>query len=262
LNIPKTGASNSDAIAVVIGNSNYSNTKNVDFAVNDAKTMKKYLINTLGYKEGNIMYVENATNSKFEVIFGDERGPDGKLKDWIKPGRSDVFVYYSGHGAPGLNDKKGYLVPIDGEPQYIENSCYPADVFYNNLAQLDAKSITVVIDACFSGADLFESISPIVIKVTTENKINNGLVFTSSSANEVSSWYNEKGHGMFTYFFLKAIHDKNGDVNNDGQLTAQEIQNYITDHADGVPYYSKRLHGVQQTPQLEGVNKEKVIVTY
>ena len=101
-----------------------------------------------------------------------------------------------------------------------------------------------------------------VIKVTTENKINNGLVFTSSSANEVSSWYNEKGHGMFTYFFLKAIHDKNGDVNNDGQLTAQEIQNYITDHADGVPYYSKRLHGVQQTPQLEGVNKEKVIVTY
>ena len=262
LNIPKTSISNSSAIAVVIGNSNYSNTKNVDFAVHDAKTMKKYLINTLGYKEGNIMYVENATSSKLEVIFGNERGPDGKLKDWIKPGISDVFIYYSGHGAPGLKDKKGYFVPVDGNPRYIENSCYPADVFYSNLSQLDAKSITVVIDACFSGADIFENISPIVVRASTENKINNGLVFTSSSGNQVSSWYNEKGHGMFTYFFLKAIHNKNADANNNGQLTAQEIQNYISNHSEGVPYYSKRLHGVQQTPQLKGINKEKVLIIY
>ena len=262
LNIPKTRNYNPNAIGVIIGNSNYNNTKNVDFAVKDAKTMKKYLINTLGYKEGNIMYVENGSYSKFRTIFGDQTSNNGKLNDWIKPGMSDVFIYYSGHGAPGLKDNKGYFVPVDGEPKYIENSCYPADVFYNNLAQLDAKSITVVIDACFSGAELFENISPIVVKASTENKINNGLVFASSSGGEVSSWYNEKQHGMFTYFFLKAMHNKNADANNDSQLTAQEIQNYITDHAEGVPYYSKRLHGVQQTPQLKGINKEKVIITY
>ncbi len=116
---------------------------------------------------------------------------------------------------------------------------------------------------CFSGADLFENISPIVVKASTSQaSIKNGLIFTSSSGDEVSSWYNAKSHGMFTYFFLKAIHDKNADANKDDNLTAQEIQNYISDHAEGIPYYSKRLHGVQQTPQLKGINKEKVLVTY
>ena len=128
---------------------------------------------------------------------------------------------------------------------------------------MDAKSITVVIDACFSGADIYENISPIVVKANTSQKsIQDGLVFTSSSGDEVSSWYNEKNHGMFTYFFLKAIQNQNADTNKDGKLTAQELQNYISDHAYGVPYYSKRLHGIQQTPQLEGLDKDKVLINY
>ena len=98
--------------------------------------------------------------------------------------------------------------------------------------------------------------------VVAEVEGENVLLFSSSNHNEVSSWYKDKNHGMFTYYFLKALQDGNADKNKDGNITAQEIQNYVSDNAYGVPYYSRRLHGVTQTPQLKGVNKSKVILQY
>jgi len=55
--IPKLSKSNPDAVAVIIGNKNYrkKDIPSVDFALEDASIMKQYLINTLGYREGNIL---------------------------------------------------------------------------------------------------------------------------------------------------------------------------------------------------------------
>ena len=259
--LPSSNNRASNAIAVVIGNKKYQKTKNVDFALNDAAVIKKYLIDVLGYKKGNILYYENASLSDFRTIFGNKNAPIGKLYNTIRPNRSDVFIYYAGHGAPSLDNQQSYFLPIDCDPQYISKGGYSLDVFYENLAQLPAKSITVVLDACFSGADIFENISSVGIK-PTKHQLNNGVIFTSSTGNQVSCWYNEQGHGLFTYFFLKAIHNKNGDTNRDNCLTLQEIYDYISDNANGVPYFSRRLHGVNQQPQLFGKDTSRVFVKF
>jgi hypothetical protein len=52
-------------------------------------------------------------------------------------------------------------VPVECNPNYVENSGYSLDVFYQNLAQLKAKSLTIVLDACFSGANVFQQNSSI-----------------------------------------------------------------------------------------------------
>ena len=68
-----------------------------------------------------------------------------------RPG-SDVVVFYSGHGVPGLKDRRGYLLPVDANPNTAEINGYPIDVLYANLSQLEeAKSVQVYLDACFSG---------------------------------------------------------------------------------------------------------------
>ncbi|MBI4682857.1 MAG: caspase family protein [Nitrospirae bacterium] len=154
-NLPITKAQNKDAFAVVIGNSDYRHTKNVDFAVNDARTVKTYLTEVLGFKEGNIFFISNATKGDFETYFGTKDDHKGKLFNQVKPEKSDVFIYYAGHGAPGLKDRKGYFVPVDADPQYVEKSGYSLDVFYENLSRISAKSVTVVMDSCFSGADIY-----------------------------------------------------------------------------------------------------------
>jgi hypothetical protein len=263
-NLPITNGNNSNAIAVIIGNSNYANTKSIAYAISDAQSMKNYLINVLGFKEGNILFKENATLGDFNTLFGTKENQKGRLANTIKENISDVFVFYAGHGAPGLKDNKGYFVPVECNPNYVENSGYSLDVFYQNLAQLRAKSLTIVLDACFSGANVFDKISPLTIKVIDPVlTMKNVVVIASSSGTEVSTWYDEKQHGMFTYFFLKAIQDKDqSDKNKDGVLTYQELYDYVSDRNEGVPYQAARIHGIEQHPTITGDMKEKVFIKY
>lgn len=157
---------------------------------------------------------------------------------------------------------KTYFVPVECDPHYVELSGYPTDVFYENLAKIPTKSVTVVLDACFSGAGLFENISPIAIKVKERAPIEKMTILSSSSGDQVSSWYNAKQHGLFTWFFLKAIHSKNADSNHDNSLTWKEIVDYFSDNAYGVPYHARRLHNVEQVPVLMGAERAEVLVEF
>ena len=261
-NIPR-GVKNNDVIAVVIGNRDYQKTKQVDFAMRDAALMKQYLISAFGLKEGNIFIINNATKGDFETYFGTDRNYQGKLYNSVKSQVTDVIIFYSGHGAPSIKDQKGYFVPVECDPQYVELGGYSIDTFYNNLAEIPAKSMTVILDACFSGAELLENISPIILDIDNPIIIlENSLIISSSQSDQPSSWYKEKKHGMFTYFFLKAIHNRNADYDNNGDITYNEIYQYVSDSNDGVPYNTKLLHGFEQNPQLSGQDTDKIAVKY
>lgn len=258
--VPRTKRRNNDAIAVVIGNRDYRNTDipAVDFAINDAESVRNYLVHVLGYREGNIIVKLNASKGDFESVFGTRDDHRGKLFNYLKEGKSDIFVYYSGHGAPDLQNRQGYFVPTDADPQMIGLSGYSLKLFYENLAKVSrdmrVRSVFVVIDSCFSGVSekglLIKNASPITIEVADPVLgMKNAVVLTSSSNTEVSSWYPETGHGMFTYFFLKALQQ----TAEDGRpVSAKEVFNAVSDKTEGVPYYARRLHGRVQTPQLRG----------
>ncbi len=261
---------NRDAIAVVIGNQTYESKDipPVSFAINDASAIKKYLIDTLGYKDGNIIQNTNASKADLEMIFGTERNYKGMLYNYIKPQKSDVFIYYSGHGSPDPNTNKAYLVPTDCNPTMMDLTAYPLDILYGNLPKIEAKRVTVVIDACFSGGTntgkwLIPNASPALLKVINPVTAQNNLtILTSAENNQVSSWYPEKQHSLFTYFFLKAV-TGDADLNQNKQITFQEIYNFVADRAEGVPYYAKRLHGGRtQTPTMQAADNDAVFVKY
>lgn len=262
-NIPKTGMKNDNGIAVVIGNREYGgDVPDVEFAVRDAEYVREYLIKTMGYRPGNIFYYTNATFSNMKVAFK-------KLKNAVKKEKSDVFIYYSGHGAPDSLSGQGFFVPVDADPNFIKETGYAVKDLYTMLNTLGSKSTTVVIDACFSGSSggpgsanermLLKRISPISIHIdkamlTRENS----AVFSSSTGVQVSSWYTEKKHSLFTYYFLKALQG-DADSNRDKMLTLSEIKDYIDDK---VPYMARRLNNRVQTPQLQTLDRNKVLVNY
>jgi len=230
----------------------------------NGNVVKSTILKALGYKEGNILYHPNATNAVFRSLFGSREIPEGRLAQLVKPGRSDVFVYYSGHGAPDLNDERGFFVPVDCAPGDVRLNGYPLDLFYQNLSRIEARSTTVVIDACFSGGSnqgmIIKEASPIGIRVTNPAlELDNGVVFTSSGGDEISSWYPEKGHGLFTYFFLKGVQGA-ADANRDAHISAAELHAFVQDRSEGVPYMARALYqGRRQTPGLFG-DRERVIV--
>jgi hypothetical protein len=260
--LPRAKQMNPDAIAVVIGNANYEKTKSVDYALNDAASVKQYLITSFGLKEANIFYIEDARKSDFELLFGVKGNAKGKLFNNVKAGKSDVFVFYAGHGATGLNDKSAYFVPVDCDAQYLEIGGYPTDVFYQNLAQIPAKSFTVWLDACFSGTDLVQNVSPIVIKGKGFAGMANGMLMASSADDQYSTWYPEQGHGLFTYFLLKGIQQARADKNGDNRLTFNELYQFMSDKTEGIPYWARKLNNIEQVPLIKGSGIEKVLMEY
>ena len=270
LNIPETKMDNPDGIAVVIGNRHYDHPDipDVKYAVNDAEVVKKYLINTLGYKEENIIFETNISKAKFEILFGISGNHKGKLYSYVRPGQSDVLIYYSGHGAPDANSQKGFFLPVDSDPTSIAFNGYPLDLFYENLSKINAGTLTVVLDSCFSGGTssgdwIITKASPALIQVNNPMIYQtNAVVLSSSTNNQISSWYEEKGHGLFTYFFLKGISGAS-DNNEDGQITYTELYDYVSNKSKGVPYWAKRLHGGRvQMPTIEGKMIDHVFVTF
>ena len=271
VNIPPTKMKNPDGVAVVIGNRNYlsNDIPEVKYALNDSRIMKEYLIKTLGFSEGNVIYMENATKIDFEEIFGIRGNHKGELYDFIKPGKSDVFIYYSGHGAPDTNTLMGYFIPSDCKSPKYELTGYSLDLFYENISKLPAKNVTVVLDACFSGGtssgkSLIGSSSPFGIKVDNPAVAkDNTICMTSSEGDQISSWYDEKHHGLFTYFFLKSIKDAANNKEKKNDLTFEELYESLRDNTEGVPYWARRLYqGRNQTPTIQGSNLSKIFIQY
>ena len=235
---PNLGKRARNAVAVVIGNRNYRirGVPSVDYAERDARIFKSYLTRTLGLSESDVMYFTDASFTDFNEIFGTQSEYRGKLYSRVKSG-TKVYVFYSGHGAPDVEEGTGYFVPSDSDPSKIKLTGYPVGLMKRNLAKLPTDDITVVIDACFSGQSdkgdfLIKGISPAMLKLKDPEVIRGVSVFSAATKNQVSSWYNDARHGVFTYYFLagmQGLADKDGDR----KVTYGEMDEYLQENIPG-----------------------------
>lgn len=255
------GRVNRNAIAVVIGNRNYSvrnkDLSDVDYAHRDHDEMVNFLVNGLGYRQGNVISLKDATQADLNRVFGIRGNHQGELYNWVKEGESDLFVFYSGHGVPDLETKEAYLMPVDADPDLIRMSGYPLELLYQNLSKIQARSMTVVVDACFSGRShakaLIKNISALVIRTRDPAhmlKRDNVTVITASRATEVASWDENRKLGLLTHYFLEGVGgaaDREGD--NDQVVTLGELKEYLEGE---VTYQARRQYNRKQNPQVLG----------
>lgn len=247
-----------DDIAVIIGNSNYKkqgkNIPNVDPAYADADAFKQWVIRAKGVREGNIIYLRDATSAQMISAFGSERSYKGQLFNWTKPGISDVYIYYSGHGAPAGDEKSAYLVPSDTNSATVQLTGYPLATLYNNLTRLPAKSITVVLEACFSGAsqngNVISRTSGLYISPKLPTAPSNITVISAGRADQVASWEEDGSQSLFTKFFLmgmggKADNKPYGDGN--GDVSFDELNKYLS---GTLTYFARRYYGRDQNAQI------------
>jgi uncharacterized caspase-like protein len=235
------------AYAVVVGIEQYrEKLPKADFADRDAKIMGDYLTKVLGYPEENVVIRvnERATRTDLAKYFEDW------LRNNVEPGGS-VFVYYSGHGAPNPRTGEAYLVPFDGDPSFVETTAYPLKQLYAALDKLPAREITVVLDSCFSGAGgrsvLAKGAKPMLL--TVENTMLAGgktIVLSASAGDQISSAYQEQGHGLLTYFFLKGLQGE-ADLNKDGAIDLAEVYEYVKPNVQRI---ARKQYNNEQTPQL------------
>ena len=249
-----------DAVAVIIGNKAYEGSiPAVDFAHNDADAVKRFVIDVLGTDPSNVIDVRDATKAQLEGVFGNERSHQGRLWRYLDPeGGSDVVIFYSGHGVPGLKDKRGYLLPVNGEPDLAEINGYPVDVLYANLAKLSTRSVTVFLDACFSGETpkgmLIQATSGISIHPKLPEEISGLTVVTAAAGDQVASWDLDASHGLFTRHLLDALYgaaDETPAGNGDRRVTLAEARIYLDRHMTRA---ARREYGREQKVTVQGAD--------
>lgn len=211
LQIPETNASNPNTFVIIIANEDYKSVASVPFALNDGRTFAKYCQRTLGIPAANIKVHENATYNDIRLAMA-----------WLKnvcekyEGEASVIFYYTGHGIPDESDKSAYLLPVDGDGRYVATG-YKVDDLYQKLGEMPTKSVTVLLDACFSGATrdgkMVAQAKGVALKVKKGTPLGNTVVLSAAQGDETAGFNEEEGHGMFTYFVLKKLQETQGDVN-------------------------------------------------
>ncbi len=235
--IPTCDVTNDKIFAVIIGNENYRRVAKVEFALNDASVFAEYCHKTLGLPEQNIKVYKDAT-------LGDIKDAIRKIQRIAAAYKGDlnVIFYYAGHGIPDETSKSAQLLPTDTDGSFAD-LCVPVDELYSELASMNAKSVTVFLDACFSGAargdGMLAAARGVAIKAKHNAPQGKMVVFSAATDDQTAYPIKEKGHGMFTYYLLKKLKETCGDV------TLGELADYVFTN---VTRQSAVVNDKEQTP--------------
>lgn len=237
--IPIASKPQTNTYAIVIANENYKRVPNVPHALNDGRVFQKYLISTFGIPEDNIDYLEDASLNDIKYALSNVAQRCEAFRDQVS-----VIVYYAGHGVPDEKTADAFLLPVDGfgtDP----SSGLNLDDFYDSLSAMPAKSVVVLLDACFSGAKrdggMLMATRGITIKPKMHVPDGKLIVFSATSNEETAFPIEEQKHGLFTYTLLRKIQETGGDI------TWGDLADYVT---KTVKNRSIDLNGKLQTPTV------------
>lgn len=240
--IPECPEENDDTYALIIANENYEMAADVPMAINDGKVFSEYCTKTLGLPQSNVRYYEDATFGTFMMAMRDIKN----IASVNRPGDFNLIFYYAGHGMPDESTKDAFLLPVDADGMQTE-VCYPLRRLYSELGNLGAGSVLVFLDACFSGASrdggmvASSATRGIALKAKDEAPQGNMVIFSAASGQETALPYEEKGHGLFTYYLLKKLQVTQGNV------TLKELGEYISEN---VRKQSVVINRKSQTPSV------------
>ena len=243
--IPVNNLQRKNTFALIVGNEDYKSFQagfdeevNVSFAAIDAEIFSQYVHKTMGVPKKNITLITNGTAGQIKQGLN-------KMRQIARAynGAAELIFYYAGHGLPDVSTGTPYLIPVDVDGSDLSFAISLDDAL-NTLTGAPHTRVTVFLDACFTGGSRGEQLVAsrgVKIKPKSPYMRGNLVVFTATSGNEAAFAYEQKGHGMFTYFLLKKLQQTQGNV------TYFELAEYLQDQ---LPKNSIVINNKIQTPQV------------
>jgi hypothetical protein len=251
-----------DRLAVIIGVEKYKTIQKAAYAKSDAEYFTEYAKRAFGIESKNI---KTLTDEQADYI-SSKKALFKWLKQKINPNQTEVLVFYSGHGLATPNGKEFFLLTSDSDGDFIEDTALSRKIIIERIASFNPKSVTMFIDACYSGETrdsnddelLIASAKPLM-KLEDDSKLpDNFNMFSASQMSQASSsTKKETGvqNGIFSYYLMMGL-EGNADLDNDGKITNGELYKYLIQK---VPRVARSLHNREQEPFFKG-NSNSVLV--
>lgn len=190
--------------AIVIGINQYRFLQPLKYAKRDAEAMQKFLMQ----------------EAKFDRIFlftDDSPEIGGKptepfranllrvlrqifAEPFMKDG-DNFWFFFSGHGIP--HNGQDYLMPLDGDPEDIENTGISTNTITNYLRSCGADNAVMILDACRSSGK--KSGEGIGRQTEAEARQTGVISLFSCSPNQYSYELEAVSQGAFTYALLEGL---------------------------------------------------------
>jgi hypothetical protein len=244
-----------DIVAIIVGIQNYKRIPKAEYASDDAQDFYDYAIRALGVKPENIKLLIDDGADEVDIL--------AAFRNWlpakVKKNKTDLVVFYSGHGLPSEDGKSLYFLPYNAHRELIEETAINQSKIVSAIQLAQPKSVTMFIDACYSGQArsgeaLMASAKPVTLKSTASTYPDGFTVITASQPDQISWSSPNLKHGIFSFYVMKGL-EGDADENKDGKITAGELQNYLSDM---VPRQAMSM-SKKQMPQLVG-DTERVLV--
>ncbi|MEE9255707.1 MAG: caspase family protein, partial [bacterium] len=240
--------------AVVIGVNKYLNVPSLRYAVGDAKAFADFLTGHLGVPNKNVTMLldEKVTLRSLRTTLGVTLRKAAGPKD-------TVIIYYAGHGGtePDDQDRDGdglekYLLPHDADPEALFGTAMSMGGLQSVFRRIRSERLVFIADACYSGAvggRTILSSRRATVSDQFMNRLSKGkgrIILSAAGANQVAQEDEKLGHGVFTYYLIKALKGA-GDRDGDGYVTVDEAYDYVS---KAVP----KATGQSQTPVRKGTS--------
>jgi hypothetical protein len=218
-----------DAVAIIIGIQNYKRVPRAEFANKDATEFNEYAIRALGIRPEKIKMLLDDEADEVNIV----KAFENWLPIQVNKDKTDVYVFYSGHGLPAPDGKSLYFLPHGVDKELLSRTAIAQNEIVAALANAKPKSVTMFIDACYSGQTrggdvLIADAKPVSLKTDTNVYPANFTVITASTSDQISSSSSELKHGIFSFYLMKGM-EGDADANQDGKITVGEMQDYLSD---------------------------------
>jgi len=169
-------------------------------------------------------------------------------------------VFFSGHGLPAPDGKSLYFLPHGVDKELLSRTAVSQNDIVAALTAAKPKSVTMFIDACYSGQTrggdiLVANAKPVSLRSDTNAYPPNFTVITASANDQISSSSPELKHGIFSFYLMKGMEGE-ADANKDGKITVGEMQDYLSDKVSRQAMTLNR----KQTTQLVGDAAQVLVV--
>src|SRR5262245_17561663 len=221
---PDAAAANNRAL--LIGISQYAELEGLKYADADVKTFSQILTEFGGYRRQDVTLLLNTEATKRRIMDEISR----VVRESKRQPLDHFILMFAGHGMPGQIEtgrKSGgvdaniFLAPSDastGNETFIDRAWLA-----KQLSEIDARSIVIVFDSCYSGAEAFgelflENLGYSVRSFAANEKARPPAAqkriayFASSREDQPSAEYDELRHGALSYCLFENIRRARAEV--------------------------------------------------
>ena len=246
---------NPDAVALIVGIESYASLPPAQYADLDANHFYDFAHHALGVPISRIKLLTDAQAGRTDLL----KAMRTWMKSEIAGGKSDVYIFFAGHGLASDDGTKTYLLPTDGDLGLLDETSILRDDLIASAK--GARTITLFLDTCYSGGTrgtevLLAGARPIAIVPDESGLPANVTLLAAATGAQLSSTYDVAQHGLFSYWLMKGLEGE-AEANGDRTITMGELHDYVSKRVRPIAARRNR----QQDPQLIG-DSARILVSY